>query len=442
MKARPGSAVIALDALRVGMYIHLELGWMSHPFALSHFKIASVDQIATLRGLGLKEVRWSPELSDLGDAPDAGLDTRPLAADPATPAAPLPREAANDATAARPADPAQQRRERAAADRAALEVCHRQFDEATRSLRELNEHVADRPAQAREAAQALGAALLNKMAGQHELCIRLLGEAAGDKASAHAVTVALLSMLMGRSFGWSDKEMMDLGVGALMHDVGKLELPERVRHRDEHFTAAESRYYEEHVARGVAQARRMGLSAGALLVIGQHHELADHSGFPLKIGSDRMTAAARIVALVDRYDKLCNPPRAHLALTPHEAVSLLFAQYQNKFDTTVLAAFVKMMGVYPPGSVVQLTDDRLALVVSVNSTRPLKPRVQVFDPGLDPEEQPLLDLESSPGLGIRRSLKPQALPRDALQWLSPRQRVAYFFEPVLPAGAPSLGIAA
>ena len=422
MKANPGTTAIPIDALRVGMYVYLDLGWMSHPFALSHFKIASADQIATIRGLGLKQVRWSPALSDTAetDEPAAGG------------AAVAERTGPAEATT-RDTEAAAER----AAEHEALQRCDQQFAEAALALRSVHEQVLDAPGAARDAAVALAAALLDKMAGQQDLCIRLLGETAGDRASAHALNVAILSLLMGRTFGWGDKEMGDLGVGALMHDVGKLELPERVRQRDEGFSAAETRYYEEHVARGVAQARRLGLSAGALLVIGQHHEMADHSGFPLRIGSDRMTAAARVVALVNRYDKLCNPLRPHLALTPHEAVSLMFAQYQNKFDASILGAFVKMMGVYPPGSVVQLTDDRLALVVSVNSSRPLKPRVQVYEPARRDEPTGVLDLEAVAGIGIRRSLKPQSLPKDALLALAPRQRVAYFFELVAPGAAPA-----
>jgi hypothetical protein len=88
-----------------------------------------------------------------------------------------------------------------------------------------------------------------------------------------------------------------------------------------------------------------------------------------------------------------------------------------------------MMGVYPPGSVVQLTDDRYALVTNVNSSRPLKPRVLVHDGQVPADEALHLNLELQPDLGIRRSLRPQQLPADALQYLSPRQRVVYFFEP-------------
>jgi hypothetical protein len=227
--------------------------------------------------------------------------------------------------------------------------------------------------------------------------------------------------------------MLDLGVGAMLHDIGKLDLPDRVRHREDHFSGSELRFYEEHVAHGVSHARKMGLSAGATLVIAQHHEHADGSGFPLRLNTDRMTAAARIVSLVNRYDNLCNPHVAAKALTPHESLSLLFAQGKTKFDTAILGAFIRMMGVYPAGSTVQLTDDRYALVVGVNSTRPLKPRVMVHEPKVPRDEALIVDLETSQGLGIRRSIKPAQLPVNSLEYLAPRPRVAYFFERVLTA---------
>jgi hypothetical protein len=198
----------------------------------------------------------------------------------------------------------------------------------------------------------------------------------------------------------------------------------------EHFTPSERRYYEEHVALGVQAARRMGVSDAALAIIAQHHERADGSGFPQRLSRDRQTMAARIVALVDRYDDLCNPHLPQQALTPHEALSLMFAQGKDQFDTAIMGAFIKMMGVYPPGSAVQLTDDRYALVTAVNSSRPLKPRVLVYDPKVPRDEALLLDLQLEPALGIRRSLKPLALPRPALDYLAPGARTAWFFEPV------------
>jgi len=413
---------IDVSALRVGMYVHLDLGWLSHPFPLSNFRIASEEQIATIRGLGVSKVRWSPEASD----PAAGAPASASASAAAPEVAVVSAEAAERA----------EHRRHLAQQRADLLLAERQFAEAAREFKQASDLVPIRPQDAGRQAGALSRALVDKMLGEHDVCIRLLTEAAGDKASAHALNVAIISLLMGRTFGLGDADMMDLGVGALMHDIGKIDLPGRVRHREDHFSVAEQRFYEEHVGHGVGHARKMQLSPGATLVIAQHHEHADGSGFPLKLNTDRMTALARVVALVNRYDNLCNPHVAARALTPHESLSLLFAQAKSKFDSAILGAFIKMMGVYPPGSAVQLTDDRYALVVGVNSSRPLKPRVLVHDPKVPRDEALLLDLETTEGIGIRRSLRPQQLPETTQRYLDPRPRVAYFFEPVRDPGAP------
>ena len=443
MKAVHGKDLIEVDDLRVGMFVHLDMGWMAHPFPLGSFKIASAEQVATIRSLGVQRVRWSPTQSDLlpplagrsGWTQAADLEGERLDGDAAAPTSTL--SATETFTPPAPAEAPEAlarnaHKRQLAEQRATLQLCERQFAEAARDCKHLTDLVQNKPSEARVQAEQLSKALVGKMLGEHELCIRLLCDAAGDKASTHALNVTVISLLMGRTFGLSESDMLDLGVGAMLHDIGKLDLPDRVRHREDHFSGAELRFYEEHVAHGVGHARKMGLSAGATLVIAQHHEHADGSGFPLRLNTDRMTAAARIVSLVNRYDNLCNPNLAVKALTPHESLSLLFAQGKNKFDTAILGAFIRMMGVYPAGSTVQLTDDRYAMVVGVNSSRPLKPRVLVHEPKVSRDEALIIDLESTPGLGIRRSIRPMQLPVASLDYLAPRPRVAYFFEAAAP----------
>ena len=84
--------------------------------------------------------------------------------------------------------------------------------------------------------------------------------------------------------------------------------------------------------------------------------------------------------------------------------------------------------IHPPGSVVQLTDDRWAVVESVNAARPLKPRVTVQQPGVPSEEAPMVDLAAEPSIGIRRSVQVAQLPRELQEQLMPRQRTTWFFE--------------
>ena len=143
-----------------------------------------------------------------------------------------------------------------------------------------------------------------------------------------------------------------------------------------------------------------------------------------------MTTAGKILSLVNRYDNLCNPARPGTALTPHEALAHIFAQLKHRFDPVVLSAFIRMMGVYPPGSVVQLIDDRYAIVMSVNSTRPLKPCVLLYESGVARHDALILDLDRAPNISIRRSLKPSSLPSAALDYLAPRPRTSYFFDSI------------
>ncbi len=429
---------IAVEDLRVGMYIQLDGGWLSHPFPLSSFRIAGPEQILTLRGLGLPRVRWVPEKSLLTASPtDAAL------AEPA--AAPTVAEADGAAVpeAALPEPDSAERAARPHADwlaaqRASARLCEKQYGEATTAWRGAVEALASRPQEAGSTSRRLTQAMLDKMLAAEDVGIRLVA-GGGDRNAAHALNVTVIALLIGRTLGLDADELGDLGVGALMHDVGKQDLAERYRHAEDNFSVGEMAAYREHVLKGVAQGRRMALSPGALDVLAQHHEYADGSGFPMQMAGDRMSMAARIVAIVDRYDKLCNPGSSAVALTPHQAVAMLFAQGRQRYDTTVLNTFIRMMGVYPAGSLVQLTDDRYAMVIGVNSSRPLKPRVLVHNvpaaglvalrgaPSTAPE---LLDLEQIPDLGIRRSLAPSKVPSAALQSLDPRPRVAYYFEPI------------
>jgi len=407
------------------MFVHLDLGWMDHPFPLSSFRIAAERQIEDIRALGIATVRWVPERSDPGLEPSAAPPAAVTCADePPEHGQPMPPA---ESPASSP-DPAKARRDSLLRQRQATRVCERQYGEATRAWRGACERVLSQPVRARDETESLTRALLDKMLGEGEACIRMLNSASGDRSSAHALNVAVMSMLMGRSLGWDEPQLMELGVGALMHDVGKVELPDRLRHLQDHFTPEELKAYRDHVPLGAAHARRMGLSPTALSVVLQHHEHADATGFPRGLALQDMTPSARIVALVNRFDTLCNPPVLARAMTPHEALSHLFTQARARYDADLLAAFIRLMGVYPAGSVVQLTDDRYAMVVSVNPARPLKPRLLVYDPDVPVDEALHVDLEQVSDLGIRRSLRPSLLPPDAKAYLAPRPRVSYFFE--------------
>jgi len=439
--ASPAAPTIAVDDLRVGMYIHLEGGWLSHPFARSSFRITHSQQIATLRGLKLKSVRWSPELSELDDARAEAADAKGAPPDREARDARNAHPEAKAPPAAETQGSAEQRRAALAAEHQAQRQCERHFAEAAAAWRQAGDALAADPTRAGAVAGALAQSLTDKLMTDGDVGVRLLPGGGNDRAAAHALNVTVIAMLLARSLGLARADLQELALGALLHDVGKFELPERVRHLEAGASHVETQAYREHVQRGVTAGRRMALPEGVLAVIAQHHEQADAGGFPQRLGGDRIALAARIVAIVNRYDNLCNPPTRTPPLTPHEAVAMLFAHGRTRFDAAVLNAFIRMMGVYPAGSLVQLTDERYAMVVGVNSTRPLKPRVLVHESGVPRHEAVLLDLEHAGDLGIRRSLTAAKMPEAALQYLDPRVRVTYFFEPLAAHEAAPLPLA-
>jgi HD-GYP domain-containing protein (c-di-GMP phosphodiesterase class II) len=423
------SDYVDTQQLRIGLYVELDLGWMSHPFPKGSFKISSEKQIETILGLGLKRVRYIPEKSDVLDA---SFVNDPVA---------IADQVGHAGTSTEVASVSQQgsleaeerrlkalKRDLLSAQQRDLAVCERRFTEATRTYKVMVSQVNSKPLAAMTQCLGMVSGLVDEMLQEGESAIRLLSEGMGDKVSMHPVNVTVISLLLGRALGLSHADMVDLGMAGFLHDVGKSQLPDRVRWLEDNFSPAEYKLYQQHVGLGVELGGLMTLTPGALQAIAQHHELVDGSGFPARLKGDSLSSPAKILALVNRYENLCNPARPAAAITPHEALSLIFAQFKARFDGPVLSAFIRMMGVYPPGSVVQLTDERFAIVVSVNSSRPLKPRVLVHDPGVSKSEALILDLELKPTIGIRRSLKPASLPRAALDYLSPRQRICYFFE--------------
>lgn len=415
------SELINVSELRTGMFVELELGWMAHPFPTGSFRITSERQIEVIRSLGLTQVRYVPSRSDFGTRQAEAASPSEVQAirTARQPRAPL--------TAAQ-APHGPQHAKLIDIQRRSLVVCERRFGEAVRQYKQVISLVEGHPQLARE--QCLG--MVNDYVGEMsvfgESAIRLLSQGSSERVSLHPVNVTVLSLLLGKAMGLPDPSLVDLGMAAFLHDVGKLLLPDRVRSFSPTFTTPEYKMYQEHVAQGVALGARMGLSEGALQAIACHHEMVDGSGFPAHIKGAELSLPAKILALVNRYENLCNPSRPATALTPHEALSLIFAQLKTRFDSTVMSAFIRMMGVYPPGSIIQLLDDRYGMVVSVNSSRPLKPRVIVHDPRVPAHEALILELENAPELGIRRSLKSAELPPEAIDYLMPRQRICYFFE--------------
>jgi putative nucleotidyltransferase with HDIG domain len=414
MPTEPGPRV-DMQSLRIGLFVHLDQGWMNHPFPFNSFKISSARQIETLRGLGLTSLRYSPDKSD-PPPPDKSAMTDTVA---------LPALAEPSLDAGKD--------DALALDNEHLRHCHERFANASRTCRLLAREADIHPDEARQQAEAVVKDMVNELAVQTDSCLRLLSDPIGDRTALHSVNVAVLCLLLGRAMSLPPEALRDLGLAAVLHDVGKLRLPDRIRWRQHDFTGSQWRLYREHVAFSATLAERMGVPEAARRAIVQHHEMADGSGFPQGCRNADMSGLARILALVNHYDNLCNPANPVHAMTPHEALSLIFTKHKTRFDPATMSAFIRLMGVYPPGSVVELSDRRHAIVTSVNASHPLRPRVLVHDGGGGRDRLLPLDLARERQVDVLRSLHPSQLPPDSMQLLAPQRRVCYYFEPATDA---------
>lgn len=408
------------------MFIQLELGWMQHPFPTNSFRIASEAQIQVLRGLGLKSLRYLPGKSDL-PLTTAPMPMRAHAAPASLAATPTVTDQQLTASEARSAPDAASYMSSGSEGRV-LDAQSERFRQAAQTCDAVFEQAGVTPDQAREQAQELVHASVQDLQADGNYVTRLLVDNLGQGSAVHAVNVMVLALLLGKALGWTANQLQDVGLAALLHDIGKTVLPPHIAEPGARLLAEDLKRYQNHVHESVQLCQRMGLSESVVRVIAEHHELADGTGFPAGIRGADLSQAGQVVALVNRYDRLCSPLQGQRGLTPHEAVAHLFSQEKVFFDSKILALFIRTMGVYPPGSLVQLTDGRLALVVATDPLQPLRPSVLLHHPEVHRHQAKPLNLAEHQYLGIRRSLKVSQLPRGALEYLLPQKRICYFFE--------------
>lgn len=403
------------EQLCVGLYIQLDLSWWEHSFAFSNFKIKDDGQLKQLRALGLKRLRYDPARSDCAPLP--------LVEAPAEqPAAPPPSDPQEQARQARVKQLSVLRKRLSEVDRA--------FVQASQRVKALNQSLRNQPEESVKQAGALVNELVTTMLGEDGVALHSINGKAAEDAYLHSLNVTVLSMMLGRQLGLDAEASHLLGMGALLHDIGKLEVPSKVSLKPPPLTRAEQQLLEMHTLYGKRMGEKLMLDDDVLRIIHEHHEHCDGSGYPQQLREASIGRLSRIVCIANHFDNLCNPVDPRTALSPHEALARMFLpQYRVRFDDVALKAFIRCMGVYPPGSLVQLEDERYALVLGMHPTLPLKPTLIVYDPAIPKEEALIVNLEAEPKLAIAASIRPSQLPPEALEYLNPRQQLTYFVDP-------------
>jgi putative nucleotidyltransferase with HDIG domain len=422
---------IRVDVLQIqiGVFVMLPLEWDEHPFVLNCFLIKTEEELSIIQSLPLDFIHVVPELSiaeviSLEDSleviPD---DSETLDDIGETDEGKLTIEESIAAFY----DIKKKRIARLKAFNKALITAESDFlnsmDVVTKIMREVKLH----PVQAFGRAKQLIVNIIDLINNQSEILLHFInGKREGDKTYLHSLNVAILSILVGKSYGLSEHELNVLGIAGLFHDIGKIKLPTQLLRKKEKLTVPETKLMECHVSHGIElMAMIKNIDETVVKIISQHHEYNDGTGYPHGLKKKQIHPLARILIPVNEYDGLCHPNDEKQAKTPHAALSYLFKVKKHKFDHDTLGYIVKYLSIYPPGTVVELETGQIALVVAANRASLLRPNVLIYDPSIPREEAAIIGLASAK-IKVKKALDYGQLADDVLEYLTPLAASSYY----------------
>ena len=231
----------------------------------------------------------------------------------------------------------------------------------------------------------------------------------------HSLRVCVLALAFGRHLELSEEELNLLGIGALLHDIGKMKVPNDILNKPGKLTEDEFALMKSHVPRGVEILEKAhGISSAAIDVARYHHERYAGNGYALGTKGDQIGLFGSVGAIVDCYDAITSDRSYHTGMSAHDALTKMYSWRGRDFQPLLVEQFIQCMGIYPIGSVVELNNGSIGVVVSINRARRLKPKVAMV---LNPDKTPyapskVIDLMHQDttgggrGLEIRKVLPP------------------------------------
>ncbi len=200
-----------------------------------------------------------------------------------------------------------------------------------------------------------------------------------DYLITHAINTTILAIIGGLQLKLEEKKINDLGISALLHDVGMLTIPKEILNKKEKLTKEEFNIIKAHPITTYKQLSNTNIFNQEVLdAILQHHEQFDGNGYPRKLKENKINLFAKIISIADTFEAQITRRVYRETKTGYMAMKSVLAEAKNKFDPNVLRAFLTTLSIYPPGTLLQLNNNSICTVVSINSDAPLRPKIRII----------------------------------------------------------------
>lgn len=242
--------------------------------------------------------------------------------------------------------------------------------------------------------KAISQMIIEEITSNHQLMINMVDIKNLDNYTyEHSLNVAIMSLIVGIEMKMGHKDLSQLFLGALLHDVGKSMLPKEIVTKKETYTIEEIELIKSHTTLGYDYLKEnYAFQNGCKMAVLQHHERYDGTGYPRGLKGDVIHKFAKIIAVSDAYDAMTSDTYQSRALPPNEALEYIMGSSGSHFDHEIATIFTRKVVPYPEGTIVKLSDESFGVVTMVNINFPMRPVVRILEKNKPTEAMRVIDL--------------------------------------------------
>ncbi|MBV1911603.1 MAG: DUF3391 domain-containing protein, partial [Kangiellaceae bacterium] len=188
-----------------------------------------------------------------------------------------------------------------------------------------------------------------------------------DSRAEHSLNVSILSIGFARFLGFSGAQLEDIGMGALLHDVGQIKIDDKLLKKPGRLNQNEMAQMCQHPKHGLdILQNKDGLTNSCIDIAVNHHERLGGQGYPRGLTEDKLSTSVRLVSIVDVFESLTTPQVYRKSMSVVDAYKVLMAGKSTHYDERMVVKFIEWRGIYPPGSIIEMENGEVGIVIATN----------------------------------------------------------------------------